>query len=187
MPKLLYSGPSPYSAKARMAAALAGYAVEAVSVDTNAEPDLLIDNNPLGKIPVLLTDDGRAVFDSAMILQFINREKRNSIFPANAAKRTDAEVTEALADGLMDALLAHAASRHPEPSHGLRRRPKAAGPCCICAAAAASVPPPRVGAADGSRFSLCRCLVSRYGSFLPSFRVGPLDRTRARLAAVGCS
>ena len=80
MPKLLYSGPSPYSAKARMAAALAGYAVEAVSVDTNAEPDLLIDNNPLGKIPVLLTDDGRAVFDSAMILQFINREKRNSIF-----------------------------------------------------------------------------------------------------------
>lgn len=115
MPKLLYSGPSPYSAKARMAAALAGYEVEAVSVDTNAEPDLLIGNNPLGKIPVLLTDDGRAVFDSAMILQFINREKRNSVFPANAAKRTDAEVTEALADGLMDALLAHVYERRFRP------------------------------------------------------------------------
>lgn len=115
MPKLLYSPASPYSAKVRMAAALAGYDLDAVVVDTNAEPDLLTGNNPLGKIPVLLTDDGRAVHDSAMILQFINREKRNSIFPTNAAKRTDAEVTEATADGLMDALLAHVYERRFRP------------------------------------------------------------------------
>lgn len=115
MPKLLYSGASPYSAKVRMAAALAGYDLEAVSVDTNAEPEVLIGNNPLGKIPVLLTDDGRAVYDSAVILQFINRERRNSVFPTNPAKRTDAEVTEALADGLMDALLAHVYERRFRP------------------------------------------------------------------------
>ena len=104
MPKILFSSPSPYSAKVRMAATHAGYDFEAVTVDTNAEPDLLVGNNPLGKIPVLLTDEGQAVFDSAMILQFINREKRGSIYPANAAKRTQAEVTEALADGLADLL-----------------------------------------------------------------------------------
>ena len=65
MPKILFSSPSPYSAKARMAATHAGYAFDSVAVDTGQEPDLLISANPLGKIPVLLTDDGRAVLDSA--------------------------------------------------------------------------------------------------------------------------
>ncbi len=115
MPKILFSSPSPYSAKVRMAATHAGYEFESVPVDTNAEPDLLVGNNPLGKIPVLLTDEGQAVFDSAMILQFINREKRGSLYPANAVKRTQAEVTEALSDGLADALIAHVYERRFRP------------------------------------------------------------------------
>ncbi|MCB1382981.1 MAG: glutathione S-transferase family protein [Notoacmeibacter sp.] len=115
MPKILFSSPSPYSAKARMAATHAGYAFDSVAVDTGQEPDLLISANPLGKIPVLLTDDGRAVLDSAMILQFINREKRGSLYPANALKRTEAETLEALADGLADALIAHVYERRFRP------------------------------------------------------------------------
>ena len=58
MPKLLYSPASPYSAKVRMAAAWLGLEIETETVNTNDEPALLIDSNPLGKIPTLILDDG---------------------------------------------------------------------------------------------------------------------------------
>lgn len=116
MPTILYSGPSPYSAKVRMAAALAGLEHKSQTVDTSAKPEILVSNNPLGKIPVLLTDDGVAIYDSVAILQYINRVKRNSVFPANAAKRTEAEVLEALADGLCDCLIAHVYERRFRPA-----------------------------------------------------------------------
>lgn len=105
MPKILYSPASPYSAKVRMAATHAGYKFEPVKVDTAQAPDILIKNNPLGKIPVLIADDGDAVFDSVAIMQFINRETKNAVFPRSPAKRLDAERMEALADGLCDSLL----------------------------------------------------------------------------------
>jgi glutathione S-transferase len=106
MPRILYSSASPYSAKVRMAAAHAGYEAEAVKVDAAAAPDILVKNNPLGKIPVLLTDDGMAVYDSAAIMQFLNRETKNALFPRNPAKRLEAERMESLADGICDCLLA---------------------------------------------------------------------------------
>ncbi|QDZ00990.1 glutathione S-transferase [Nitratireductor mangrovi] len=114
--RILYAPPSPYSAKVRMAATYAGIAFESVSVDTNAEPDLLLGANPLGKIPVLFTDDGEQVFDSRAITQYLNRLSKNALFPRNAAKRTEAERLEALADGITDCLLAHVYERrfHPE-------------------------------------------------------------------------
>lgn len=115
MQKLLYSPASPYSAKVRMAAAYAGVAIEPVIVDTNAEPALLIDNNPLGKIPVLLTDEGESIFDSRAITQYLNRISGNALFPRNAARRTEAERLEALADGLSDCLLAHVYERRFRP------------------------------------------------------------------------
>lgn len=111
MPKVLYSPASPYSAKVRMAARRAGIAFESVLVDTNADPKLLIDANPLGKIPVFIPDDGEAVYDSRAIIQYLNRESKNALFPRNPAKRTEAERMEALADGLTDCLLAHVLER----------------------------------------------------------------------------
>src|SRR4029453_11641002 len=98
MLKLLYASPSPYSAKVRMAAAYAKIPLEEAIVDTNAKPPELIDNNPLGKIPVLLTADG-AVFDSRAITQYLNRTSVGALFPRNATKRLEAERLEALADG----------------------------------------------------------------------------------------
>lgn len=115
MPKVLYSPASPYSAKVRMAAAFAGINLSAEPIDTNADPALLIDNNPLGKIPVLLTDDGQPVYDSRAIVQYLNRESRNGLFPRNPAKRLEAERLEALADGLCDCLLAQVYERRFRP------------------------------------------------------------------------
>jgi glutathione S-transferase len=88
-----------------MAAAYAGIAIEAVSVQTSERPAVLVSANPLGKIPTLLLDDGRSIFDSRAITQHLNRESKNALFPRNPDKRTEAEVLEALADGICDCAL----------------------------------------------------------------------------------
>lgn len=104
--KILYSPASPYSAKVRMAAKFAGIDAEAVLTDTNAAPAELVDNNPLGKIPTLITDEGQAIYDSRAIMQFLDRTGGKRLYPRNAVKRTDVEVMEALCDGICDCLLA---------------------------------------------------------------------------------
>lgn len=115
MTQILYSPASPYSAKVRMAAQHAGIPFESVVVTTSAEPENLINANPLGKIPTLVTDDGKSVFDSRAIMQYLNRISGNKLFPRNAEKRTDAERYEAIADGLSDVLLAHVYERRMRP------------------------------------------------------------------------
>ncbi|WP_337266522.1 glutathione S-transferase [Oryzifoliimicrobium ureilyticus] len=104
--KILCAPASPYSSKVRMAARHLALDVMDVRVDTNAGPTLLVDNNPLGKIPTLITDDGVAVFDSAAIMHYFDRLKGKKLYPSKKSKRTEAEVLEALADGISDCLLA---------------------------------------------------------------------------------
>jgi glutathione S-transferase len=107
MAKLLYSPASPYSSKVRMAAAHAGYALDVVPVVAQDDPSDLIAANPLGKVPALVLDDGRAVFDSPVIMQFINAHAKASLYPKNAIKRIDVLQREALADGICDCLIAY--------------------------------------------------------------------------------
>lgn len=115
MPRLLYASASPYSAKVRMAAVYAGIAIEDVPVQTSDRPAELIGANPLGKIPTLLLDDGRSIFDSRAITQYLNRESKNALFPRNPDKRTEAEVLEALADGICDCALSMVYERRARP------------------------------------------------------------------------
>ncbi|MGC4025300.1 MAG: glutathione S-transferase family protein [Mesorhizobium sp.] len=115
MPKLLYAPASPYSAKVRMAAELGGIALETEIVDTGSNPSVLIDANPLGKIPTLITEDGVTVYDSRVITQYLNRLSGNKIFPRNPAKRLEAETLEALADGICDCLLTMVYERRMRP------------------------------------------------------------------------
>ena len=104
--KILYSPASPYSNKVRMAAHYAGIAAESGLTDTASNPPELIANNPLGKIPTLITDGGKAIYDSRTIMHFLDRETKGKLYPRNAEKRTDVEILEALCDGICDSLLA---------------------------------------------------------------------------------
>lgn len=104
--KLLCSPASPYSSKARMAARHLGIEITEVQVDTNAGTPILIENNPLGKIPTLLTDDGVSIFDSIAIMHYFDRLKSRTLYPAGDATRTKAEIMESLCDGICDSLLA---------------------------------------------------------------------------------
>ena len=79
--KILYSPASPYSAKVRMAAQYTGLPVESELVKTDDQPALLVDNNPLGKIPVLLREEGSSVFDSRAIMQFLDRASGGKLYP----------------------------------------------------------------------------------------------------------
>ena len=115
MPKLLVSLASPYSSKVRMAATHCGYEFETVLTDAskpNAELSLL---NPLGKIPVLLSEKDGAVFDSAVITQYLNRETGGKLLPRAAAKRLEAERLEAIADGINDCAIAYIYEQRQRP------------------------------------------------------------------------
>ena len=115
MAKVLVSSASPYSCKVLMAAAYAGIPLQAVPVETSKPTEEFLKANPLGKIPVLIADDGETIFDSRAITQYLNRQSGNKLYPRNPAKRTDAERLEALADGIADCALAHVYERRSRP------------------------------------------------------------------------
>lgn len=119
--KILYSPASPYSAKVRMAAHFTGLPIDSELIKTDEKPDILIGNNPLGKIPVLLTDDGGAVFDSRSIMHFMDRMSGSALYPLDHADRTKAEVLEALGDGITDCLIAHIYERRFRPEEKIHQ------------------------------------------------------------------
>lgn len=113
--KLLSSPTSPYSAKARMAARHLGLDVEAATTKTDDAPAELMASNPLGKIPVLLRGDEPPVFDSRAIMQYFDRLSKGGLYPRKGEKRTQAEVLEALCDGITDSLLAIVYEKRTRP------------------------------------------------------------------------
>lgn len=115
MPILYHAGPSPYSAKVRMAAAHCDVALTLQSVVTTDEPSALIAANPMGKIPTLVLDDGFPIFDSRPIMQEIDRLSGKKLYPRNAEKRRLAERLEAAGDGLSDVLVAQVYERRYRP------------------------------------------------------------------------
>ncbi len=115
MSTLLVSPPSPYSSKVRMAAAYAGYACDIKFVDTSKANAELSAANPLGKIPVLLTENDGAVFDSVVIIHYMNRATGGKLLPKNAAKLLEAQRMEAIADGINDCAVAYQYEKRLRP------------------------------------------------------------------------
>ena len=113
--KLLYAGPSPYSAKVRLAARCVGIALDEATVATADEPAALVAANPLGKIPTLVLDDGTGLYDSRSIMRELDRRAPGTLYPSDreAARATDRR--EALGDGLCDAMLAIVYDRRMRP------------------------------------------------------------------------
>ncbi|WP_294541147.1 glutathione S-transferase [uncultured Rhodoblastus sp.] len=104
--KLYYSPPSPFSRKARIVAALLGFGprLELVVADTLDPDDAIRRKNPLGKIPVLETDEGASIYDSAVIVGYLDDLAGGGrVIPRDAGKRHSALTLEALADGVNDA------------------------------------------------------------------------------------
>jgi len=99
---------SPFGRKVRIAASLLGLDGDIVveRADPMAPADVLRRQNPLGKIPVLITEDGTTLFDSRVIVEYLDqRAGGGRIIPAQPAARFAALTLQALCDGLMDAAL----------------------------------------------------------------------------------
>ncbi len=105
--KLFASPASPFARKVRVALSEKRIDVEIVPVDVSSPDHLAMAHNPLGKIPVLLLDDGTAVYDSAVIVEYLDTVTPvGRLIPEDPRPRMLVKRWEALADGLMDAAVA---------------------------------------------------------------------------------
>jgi len=105
--KLYYSASSPFVRKCLICAhelkvrdriELAPAAPHPVNRDRS-----VVEHNPLGKIPTLITDDGEALYDSKVICEYLNSLGDGHLLPAAGPRRWHALVDQALADGILDA------------------------------------------------------------------------------------
>jgi glutathione S-transferase len=97
---------SPFGRKVRMAADVLGLGdrLTIVHADTADEHDTLHQQNPLGKIPCLVCADGTAIFDSGVILEFLQSVAGTQrLLPSSGPERFQQFTRTRLADGIIDA------------------------------------------------------------------------------------
>src|SRR3989304_8706376 len=105
--KLLYTLVSPYARKGRVVAAEKHIELEMIEVGLSAPDCPVNDHNPLGKVPVLILDDGDSLFDSRVIVEYLdNRTPIAHLIPQDHSARILVKRWEALADGVCDAAVA---------------------------------------------------------------------------------
>ena len=119
--KLIGALTSPYVRKVRIVLAekKLDYQFELEDV-WNAET--ILKANPLGKVPCLVLEGGEAVFDSRVIVEYLDtRSPLNRLIPESGRGRTEVRTWEALADGLIDAaILARLEATWPGRGEGQR-------------------------------------------------------------------
>lgn len=108
--KLLWSSRSPFVRKVMVFAHETGLASRiecARTVVAPAKPNAeVMAFNPLSKLPTLIMDDGRALYDSPVICEYLDGLHDGSrLFPAEGAVRLEALRRQAFGDGIMDFLL----------------------------------------------------------------------------------
>ena len=105
---ILRSAPaSPFGRKVKIAASLLSLSnqIEIVAADTAKPDEKLLAQNPLGKIPVLELSDGTTLFDSRVIVEYLDSlSPGQTVFPAGMARFAALRLA-ALADGIMEAAL----------------------------------------------------------------------------------
>ena len=189
---------SPFVRKVTIAADLLGLDREiAVELADTVDPaDTVRQQNPLGKIPALVLEDGTVLFDSRVILEYLDhRAGGGRIIPKDAGARFAALRLQALADGLMDAsiLLVYEGRWRPAERHEPKWVDHQAGKVARTLAALEATPhgldaPPTVG-----QIALACALGYRDFRFAGTWRkdhprlVAWLDNFAARVPAFAAS
>ncbi len=92
--------------------------IEQHKCDPHASPADLVADNPLSKVPCLVTDDGLALFGSQLICEYLDSLGEDlPLFPAHGAPRWRALKFQSLGDGILDAAV---------PCRGEQGKPKEA-------------------------------------------------------------
>jgi glutathione S-transferase len=102
--KLLAATASPYTRKVRIVLAEKKIECDLQMVDVAPVDNPVNPHNPLGKIPTLILDDGTALYDSRVIVEYLdNVSPISRLIPDNNRDRSAVRRWEALADGVLDA------------------------------------------------------------------------------------
>lgn len=102
--KLIGSRTSPYVRKVRIVLAEKKIECKFVEEDVWSADTRIQDVNPLGKVPCLVMEDGSAIYDSRVIVEYLDTlTPVGKLIPANGRERAEVRTWEALADGIMDA------------------------------------------------------------------------------------
>lgn len=102
--KLLGSSSSPYVRKVRVVMAEKKLDYVFVPEDVWADQTTIGESNPLGKVPCLIMEGGEALFDSRVIVEYLDTlSPVGKLIPPLGRDRAEVKTWEALADGLLDA------------------------------------------------------------------------------------
>jgi glutathione S-transferase len=102
--KLIGSAASPYVRKVRVVLAEKRLDYQFVIEDVWAADTTISNSNPLGKVPCLIMEGGEAMFDSRVIVEYLDTlSPVGKLIPQQGRERAEVKTWEALADGVMDA------------------------------------------------------------------------------------
>jgi len=120
--KLIGSITSPYVRKVRIVMAEKKLDFDFVSEDVWAADTSISASNPLGKVPCLVMEGGEALFDSRVIVEYVDTlSPVGKLIPDRGRERAEVKTWEALSDGLLDAaILARLEATWPGRKEGER-------------------------------------------------------------------
>ena len=102
--KLIGSNASPYVRKVRVVMAEKRLDYQFVQEDVWAAGTTIAHSNPLGKVPCLVMEGSEAMFDSRVIVEYLDTlSPVGKLIPQQGRERAEVKTWEALADGVMDA------------------------------------------------------------------------------------
>jgi glutathione S-transferase len=121
--KLIGSLTSPYVRKVRVVMAEKKLDYQLVLEDVWGQ-DAILKSNPLGKVPCLVMEGGEAVFDSRVIVEYVDTlSPVGKLIPPTGRERVEVRTWEALADGLCDAAISARMEATWGPREGARSQP----------------------------------------------------------------
>ena len=104
--KLIGATASPYVRKVRIVMAEKKLDYQFVAEDVWSADTTIAQSNPLGKVPCLVMEGGEALFDSRVIVEYLDTlSPVGKLIPAVGRERAEVKTWEALADGVLDALI----------------------------------------------------------------------------------
>ncbi|GGP26942.1 glutathione S-transferase N-terminal domain-containing protein [Silvimonas amylolytica] len=104
--KLYTSLTSPFGRKVRIVCLEKRIEMQLVEVTTGAPDSPIKDINPLGKVPALVLDDHRPLYDSSVIVDYLDHiSPVGKLIPGDARQAINVKRWEALCDGILDAAI----------------------------------------------------------------------------------
>lgn len=104
--KLIGIPTSPYVRKTRIVLMEKKIEFDFIITDLNSPDNIATRYNPLGKVPCLVMDDGKTLYDSSVIVDYLDTTTPvGRLLPESNRARAEVKCREALADGIMDAAI----------------------------------------------------------------------------------